>query len=274
MQVHRVAALLAGIALAGGMTAATLAAPESRPSKEGIWQDEPRQPRSWWNRGLSDETIERAMKGLRQRDPATAKRLAELRKKDPEQFKIEFREQARPEIEQIIREYWESRRQRRNAEFLDWLKANYPKEHQKLTGLKERDPSLYVKSFDHLMDQYGAIFEAERSNPELGAVLKEDLELKTRRDELCARLHHEKSEAKKQALGLELQEVVARRYDLIVRRKEITYEQLIEKLEELQAQVRQSRDEIATYKDDRIKQENVRQRLQALTRNKSRFKWD
>ena len=73
---------------------------------------------------------------------------------------------------------------------------------------------------------------------------------------------------------MELQEVVARRYDLIVRRKEITYEQLLKKLEELQAQVIQSRDEIATYKDDRIKQENVRQRLQALTRDKSRFKWD
>ena len=84
MQLHRVAAMLAGIALAGGMAAATLAAAESKPSKEGIWQDEPRQPRSWWNRGLSDEMIERAMKGLRQRDPATAKRLAELRRKDSE----------------------------------------------------------------------------------------------------------------------------------------------------------------------------------------------
>ncbi len=274
MQLHRVAALLASVALAGGMTAATLAAAGPQQSKDDIWRDEPRQPRSWWSRGLSDETIERAMKGLRQRDPATARRLAELRRKDPEQFKIELREQARPEIEQIVREYWENRRQRRNAEFLDWLKASYSQEHEKLAGLKERDPSLYVKSFEQLMGQYGLIFEAEKSNPELGAVLKEDFELKRRRDDLCARLRCEKSEAKKQALGMELQEVVARRYDLIVRRKEITYEQLLKKLEELQAQVRESKDEIATYKDDRIKQENVRQRLHALTQDKSRFKWD
>ena len=137
MQYPRVAALLAGIALAGGLTMAPVVATEAQRPKEqdDIWQDEARPPRSWWNRGLSDETIDRAMEGLRKRDHAAARKLAALRKKDPEQFKIELREQARPEIEQIIREYWENRRQRRNTEFLDWLKADYPKEHERLTNL-------------------------------------------------------------------------------------------------------------------------------------------
>ena len=96
------------------------------------------------------------------------------------------------------------------------------------------------------MNRYGYIFEAESSSPELGAVLKEDLELRKRSDELCARLRNEKSDANKQAIGAELQEVVARRYDLIVRRKEIAYEQLLKRLEDLQKQVTESKDDIAT----------------------------
>ena len=68
--------------------------------------------------------------------------------------------------------------------------------------------------------------------------------------------------------------MVAKRYDLIVRRKEIAYEQLLKKLDELQKQVRESKDEIAKWRDPKIKQENVRQRIQALTDNKVRFKWD
>ena len=278
MQYPRVAAFLAGIALAGGLTTMPVVATETQRPKEraqdDIWQDEARPPRSWWNRGLSEETIDRALEDLRKRDRAAARRLAGLRKRDPEQFRIELRELARPEIEQIIREYWESRRQRRNTEFLDWLKASYPKEHERLAKLKERDPPLYVKSFEHMMDVYGPIFEAERSNPELGAVLKEDFDLKKRRDELREQLRCEKSDAKKQALGVELQEVVARRYDLIVRQKEIAYEQLLKKLEELHQQVRDSKQEIAKYKDPRLKEENVRQRVRALTENKAKFKWD
>ena len=91
---------------------------------------------------------------------------------------------------------------------------------------------------------------------------------------MCRQIRSEKSDAKKQALGMELQDVIAKRYDLIVRRKEIAYEQLLKKLNELQNQVRESKDEIATWRDPKIKQENVRRRIQDLTENKVRFKWD
>jgi predicted nuclease with TOPRIM domain len=68
--------------------------------------------------------------------------------------------------------------------------------------------------------------------------------------------------------------VVAHRYDLIVRRKEIAYEQLLNRLEDLQKQVTESKDDIARFKDEQIKLENVRQRVEALIGNKTRFKWD
>jgi hypothetical protein len=275
MQLRRMAALLAGIAVAAGFMAANLTAAETQQTKEGIWQDEPREARhAWWERGPTDDVIEKIMKGLEKRDPAKAKELTRLRDKDPERFKAELREAGRPEIEQMVRDHWEARRQKRNADFVEWLKANYPQEEQSLSKLKEGDPQVYIKNFDHLMNQYGYIFDAENSNPELGTVLKEDLRLRKRGDELYRQLRKERSEAKKQQLGTELQEVVALRYDLIVRRKEIAYEQLLRRLDELQKQVRESKDEITNYKDARVKQENVRQRVQALTENKVRFKWD
>lgn len=275
MQSRRLAALFAAVALAGGLTAVGLATDESKQTKQDIWQDEPTEPRpNWWRRDLTDETVNKIMEALRKRDPAKARELEKLKSRDPERFKAELRDAGQPELDQIMRDYWEARRQKRNAEFIDWLKANYPKQEQELTALKDKDPKLYITSFEHLMDEYGAIFEAARSNPELGAVLKEDHDLKRRVGELSRQLRSEKSDAKKQELGAELQEVVARRYDLIVRRKEIAYEQLLKRLEDLQKQVIQSKDDIAKYKDRQVKQENVRQRVQTLTDNKVKFKWD
>jgi len=264
-----VAAALVGASVAAGVTAAS-----EKPSEGDIWKDEPRRSRPWWDRGLSEETIKRAMEGIRKRDSAQAKELEQLRKKDSALFKIKLREYGQPEFEQMGREYWAARRQRRNTEFLEWLKANYAKEHEGLAKLKDRDPTVYVKTFETLMNRYGRIFDADRSDSELGAVLKENLALKRTRDELRRRIRHERSEAKRQKIGAELQEVVARRYDLIVRQKEIAYEHLLKKLAELQRQVQESKDEIEKWKDARIKQENVRQRIKALTENKVKFRWD
>jgi hypothetical protein len=259
----------------GILATVCLASEEPKQAKEDIWQDEPaeaRQGRGRW--GMSEDTINKVLEGLRKRDSAKAKELEKLRRKDPEKFRTELRDAARPELEQLARDYWEERRQKRNADFLVWLKANYPRDEQALATLKEGDPQIYVKEFDHLMNQYGYIFDAYNSNPELGAVLKEDYALRKRTDELCRQLHREESEARKQELGAELQQVVARRYDLIVRRKEIAYEQLLKRLDDLHRQVRESKEEIKQYKDDRAKQENVRKRMEALTDNRVEFSWN
>lgn len=274
MRLRRVALLAMGIALTGGWTTVALATAEAKKTATDIWKDEPRETRPSWQRDLSAEQIQRVMEGIQKRDPAKAKALTELRKKNPEHFMTELREQGRPEIDQIVRDRWEARRQERNNRFLEWLKVNYPAEEQALTKLREKDPQLYLKGFENLMNRYGYIFEAENSNPELATVLKEDLELKKRTEQLCSRYRHEKSDAKKQALGAEMEEVVARRYDLIVRQKEIAYEQLLKRVEDLQKQVTNSRADIAKFKEEQTKRENVRQRVETLVGNKVRFKWD
>lgn len=278
MQRCQTALLLAALLLTGGLWAAPAKAQtDSQNNAADIWDEESSSPLyPWWYRWLSDETIDRIMKGIEQRDPAKAKELAELRKKDPEQFKAELGRHGRKEIEEISRERFEARRQRRNAEFIEWLKTNYPEDEAQLAKVKEKDPQLYVKNFEHLLEQYGRIFEAYSSNPELGAVLKEDHDLRRRRDEILRRMQRERSDARKQALGAELQDIVGRRYDLIVRRKEIAYEQLQKKIEEMQRQIRESKDEIVQWQNAEVRKENVRKRVEALTEGLSKrgFKWD
>ena len=272
----RVALLLAGLALLVGLAATQAATGASKQTtKSNIWKDEPKEtPPSWWQRDLSEDTVDRIMKGLQVRDPAQAKQLEELRKKDPVRFKAQVREHGQPELDQIIRERFEARRLERNAKFVEWLKANYPKEEGTLAKLKDKSPQVYINTFDRLLKEYGYIYEADTSNPEMGVVLKEDRDLKKRADDLCKRIRTEQSEAKRQTLGAELQDVIAKRYDLIVRRKEIAYEQLLRRLGELQKQILESKDEITIWRNAEIKQENVKQRVQTLTDGKLRFKWD
>lgn len=274
MKQRQTGLLVALMLLIGGVSLA----PAGNPAKDktdDIWEDTPGPSRrSRWHRWFPDETVDRIMKGIQQRDPDKARELAELRKKDFEQFKAELGKYGRKEIEQISRERFEARRQKRQADFIAWLKTNYPEEEKELARLKEKDPQLYVKGYEHLEGKYGRIFDADNSNPELGAVLKEDLVLKNRRDKLVRQFRHERSDAKRQAVGNELQEVVARRYDLIVRRKEIAYEEFQKKLEDLQKQIKESRNEIVQWQDIETKLENIRRRMDSLTEGKMRFKWD
>jgi hypothetical protein len=261
--------------MAIGFLGTSQAGAQQRDPQQDIWEEEPTtSPQPWWRRWLDDQTMDRIMKGIQQRDPAKAKELAELRKKNVEEFKEELVQQGRQEIDQISHERFEARVQKEQADFVEWLKANYPKEAEALAKIKEKDPQLYVKNYDRLMNQYGSIFQASKSNPELATLLKEDFDLRKKRDDLVAKIRNEKSQEKKQALGAELRDVVSRRYDLIVRRKEMAYEQLQKKLEDLQKQIKDSRTEIGKWKDAGVKQKNVQQHMESLTEGKGAFKWD
>lgn len=274
MRRHR-APLFVGLLLLIAIPPLAVVAGTGQDETEDIWEDGSgrgrRDRRSWW---FSEEAVDRIIAGIRERDPDKAKELSALRERDPELFRSELGKYGRKEIEEISRERWEARRRKMLDDFVKWLKANYPEEEKSLSSIRETNPQLYIKNSEHLLEKYGRIFQADMTNPELGTVLKEDLELKEKRDELLRRLRSERSEARKQAIGSELQDVVSRRYDLIVRRKEIAYEQLQQQLEELQRQIRDSKEEITRWQDTKLKQENVRRRLESLTQDKMGFKWD
>lgn len=274
---------------------------------ENIWLDEqPRRER----RQLNDEAIERMMQRIREVDPQRADKLARLRAEDPDAFRValwgairEYMEQrtgGRPErmrgrrepgmaFEQggrrgerpgqgpvggREREKMRERMRERHGEYIEWLGQNYPDEAEKLEQLRQEKPGLYMRKLMVSMKKYGRIFRASKDNPELAAVLKDDMILKERRHELLREIRTTADEDTKQALIGELEDVVGRRFDLIVRRKQIAYEQLAKKLAELQKEVKEKEAEVGKWKDAAFKRENVKGRVEKLLGKNEKFEWE
>ena len=223
---------------------------------------------------LTDEEVDQIMKSLKERSPEKAKELEDLRDKEPERFNAELRRHAREEFGKVVRERIDKWRQQRQTDFLEWLTKNLPEEAEELAKLKERSPDLYSEKYELVSKKYGRIYNESRRNPELEKVLIEDLRLQKRRDQLLGKINATKSRREKQKLTEELEEVVGRRYDLIVRRKQIAYERLLKWLEELQNRVQESRADILKAQDAEVKADNIEKRTEELLEEKKGFPWN
>ena len=224
---------------------------------------------------LTDEEVDRIMEGLKKRSPEKAKELAELRTKEPGKFREELGRHAREEFRKVIGERIEKSQAERRARFLEWLAKNVPDEAEELAKLKERSPDHYGEKYELVWKKYGRIYNESRRSPELAVVLLEDLRLQKRRDQLLGKIHATKSRREKEKLTKELEEVVGLRYDIIVRRKQMAYEWLLKRLEELQNRVKESRAEIRRAQDANVKAENIEKRKQdLLAEKKEEFRWD
>ncbi len=242
--------------------------------EEDIWiESERKEPRRKMFE-LTDEEIDRIMTRLKKSSPEKTKELLKLRQENPEKFKNELVKYGREEYGKIIRERIDGWKKKIRDEFIIWLEKNYPKQAKELATLKEKQPSIYWKKFDLIRKRYWRIFEEEKRNPELAEVLKEDLELTKKRDELIRQIIASSNEQKTKRLSAELEEVVAIRFDLIIRRKHIAYERLLKRLEQLQKQVKESRNEIGKWMNEKVKVENVKRRMRELTEGIPKFAWD
>ncbi|OHB78736.1 MAG: hypothetical protein A2Z25_19930 [Planctomycetes bacterium RBG_16_55_9] len=274
-----------GIILALAIAAAILAAAPPCPAAEknnnkddqGIFaEDERGEERPGRGRGrdeLTEDEINRIMVDFKKRNPEKAKELSDLRKKDPEKFREELRKHATEELEKLIDERSQKWRQERQAAFLEWLEKNFHDESRELARLKVADPNVYNKKYDLVSRKYYRIFEVSRRNPELAEVLLEDVKLQKRQDELVAKIKTTKNQEQNKKLTSDLEEVVALRYDVILRRRQMAYEWLLKRIEDLRNQLRDSHNEIIKYQDPKTKEENIKQRTKDLLEEKKRF-WD
>lgn len=282
-------------------TALPCLAVEKEKGEEVRLEDKPNRPHRWFE--LTDEGIERIMNRLAESDPEKAKELAQLREKDAEKFKVELRKvmrerfnrragregqwragQMRPERDMQVggsgapgggRGEMMGKRERmhdRHAECLEWLGKNYPEEAEKLTKLKDKKPELYRKHLRYRYEKYRKIMEAEEENPQLAEVLKQDLEIKMKRGKLLRMIRAETDENQKEKLVKELKEVVSNRFDLIIKRKQMRYEQMSKELERLKKEVAKKSAEIEKWKEK--KQEKVKEHLEELMSRTKEFDWD
>ena len=245
---------------------------------------------------LTAEKIEHIMKRLAESDPNKAEQLKQLQQKDPEDFKSELRKTIRQKISERFKErggrqQGQTRPMRmqggppehgrrppemgmrwRIDKYLGWLKENYPDEAAKLAELSEKDTNLYQRQLNLSLKKYGRIAEAARENPQLAEVLKKDLVLRQQQEKLLGEIKTA-NDKDKEGLIKDLKEVLSNRFDVIVERKQIEYEQLLEKLERLKNDVEQRKAKMEKWKDTSFKENSVEARLEELLGKSDKFTW-
>ena len=236
---------------------------------EDIWTEgDTRGPRRGPRFELTDQEIDRIIKSIKQSNPEKAKELEKMRKDKSDKFQSELREQGRDEFGKIVRERIDKWRKDTREEFLKWLDKNFHRQAEELKRLQ--DPDLYLKKYEILWQKYRRAFEAERRNPELGEVLKEKLRLEGWRDRLLREIGRTNDEKKKKELINKLKDALSRRFDLIVREKQIAYKWLRDRLKELQKRVEESQAEIDELKDPKTKKKNIDKRVDDLLKQKGK----
>lgn len=218
---------------------------------------------------LTDEYIDQFLDELKKSDPSKAKNLVRLRESNPEKFREEIRKSIREQFEKRI----ESWRKKWREEFLEWLGKAVPKEAQELNNLKDTDPDLYTKKYDLVRRKYQRIYDEQRRNPELAEVLMAEIELDERQEVLLKKIKDTKNEKEKNKLMAQLEEIVSNKYDLIIRKKIIAYEFLLKRVEELQKELSKSSEELRIFRDPKIKEHNVKERMEELTKPSRQFRW-
>ncbi|MHC4618483.1 MAG: hypothetical protein ACYTEQ_12105 [Planctomycetota bacterium] len=295
-----VLATAAGVLLAGPLPCRA-----AEEVEESIWDDDrpgPRPRRAPTRRlELTEEKIDQMISHLAEKDPEKAKELNRLREEDPERFRMELGRMMKERLRRRHREGMEARNGRWEVQrgprrptpaaaparrgrrprmgtaprgYLEWLEKNYPEQAKELAELKGRDPELHQRKTWLAFRKHRRIYEAWRKNPELGSVLKEDFELKEQRDELLEQIGAATDEDEKERLAEELEDVISSRFEVILKRKQIEYERLLEKLEELKKEVGRSQAELENWKDSQFKRVNVNARVKELVSGVEKFKWD
>ena len=288
----------------GGIMAAevnegnTISAGEQPLPTECLMQSKPSEP--------GPEQFEQMLARIREKDPKKADELVQLRKKDPAAFKAELRSFAREQLMKPMREqkdtpgWWQEGKPKgpmpvpgerpymgqggpemmqewmreKNQEYMKWLKENFPDEATRLERLKVENPGQYMRVMGISWKKYGKIFQASQDNPELAKVLKEQMAMKEKRMELLRQIKATTDEKQKKALTGELEQVVSQQFDLIVKRKQIAYEDLAKKLEELKKEVEQRKAEVEKSKSKDYKNEQVKKRVSELLSETEKFEWE
>jgi hypothetical protein len=267
---------------------------------ENIWaEDQPTMDRPF---KLTDERIQEMLNRLGESDPNKAKELAQLRKDNPEKFQSEFRKVMHEQFGKNReprgdregdqrpsggpagkppeafrheggneREAWMAKMQ---EEFTGWMAKNYPDEAAKLTKLKAENPGLYMRQLMLDMKKYRRIQEVSEENPAMAEVLKQNLSLNEKCDQLLKQISAAKNDADKKALTAELEKVLGSKFDLIVKRKQMEYEGLHKKLEALKAEVQKSEANVEKWKSAEFKNNSIKARLEELLSKQEKFEWD
>ncbi len=273
------------------------------PEPQDIWAQT--QDVDFENHNIEPHLIDRIMNRIEQNDPQLAEDLNLLRRENPEEFHERIRDLIRDRMDRrrdrIPGQNMNPERPRRRNrkmneplmhnppnrpgangpasrwltrqwnEFKQWFHENYPSHAEKLENLQKNDPEAALRELKLIYRKYRPIMRAQQENPELAEILEQDLMLKNHRNEIMTELRiaqgHEKQQLKQQ-----LKQIVSERFDLIVRKKELQYQDLKERLEDLKQEVAKRQAEVE--KMESKKDKAVDQRIQDLIGKTESINWD
>ena len=167
-----------------------------------------------------------------------------------------------------VREHLEAR----HNEYIKFLEQNYPEEAAELATVKEKAPDQYFGRLRTSIEKYGRIAKAAKENPELAAVLKQDVVLKSQTEDVVKQLRASSDETKKKELTDKLRGLVNERFDLIVKQKELRYQDMNKRLAELQKQVNNQQTELQKLKTK--KEQQVNERVSELLSESEKIDWE
>lgn len=240
------------------------------PAPNDIWQDVTFESQKEFE--LSEPRIESILEEIKRTDPQKAESLQQLRQNDPKKFMEAIRAeiggalQPKPATDQTTsaaagRSEWQEQLQRKYAYFMEWFAAEFASDHAELLKVREADTEKYVQRVMDTMAIYEPIMKAQKYNPALATVMKEDLELQKKRDALLLQIRTADSNAQP-GLVKELEALVSARFDIIVRKKELQNESLRKRLEKLAEQLDQQALELENLKKN--KTQTVEEHLKEL----------
>jgi hypothetical protein len=253
---------------------------------------------------MPKEMIDRMLSNIREKDPNKAKELDAIRDKDPAKFREELRKILRERMPTRMGDVMEpgmgpnmgmpggpgrgegdrqggppgrpgepgqgdrSRAfKQMSDDFVKWIKENYPDEYKKLEDLKNNQ-ELYDRQMRLLGRKYGWLYYQIQQNPKLGAVLKEDMELSKERDIILRKIEESKNDADKESLKVQLEKVISERYDLLIKRTQIEYEQLSQRIEELKKQVEENKTNVEKWGNPEYKRKKVKEQVERILKEK------
>ena len=185
----------------------------------------------------------------------------------PRNFEIAGRDRS-----ERFRDSYRDIMRKRNDEFIDWLRDNFPVEAERFDIAAEANPEESFRDLMPLMMKYREIFVTEKKNPELAELMKKDMQLHERRNEILTALQNTDNEQERQKLETEIKDIVAARFDLILEKRKMRFEELQRRLEELSKEIERQKIELSEL--DSRRDEQIQSRIEELLSADKKMKWD
>jgi hypothetical protein len=143
---------------------------------------------------------------------------------------------------------WRERRQKYHDDLLALIKEHRPERAGKLSELRESsresDRDKYFKEFSAQRRIWGPVLEAKKGDDKkLANLLIKDIDLVEERDALLQEIHRADKKQRPELIK-ELEVVVGKRFDLILKKKKLQYMELRRRLKRLQEQLERKQEEL------------------------------